>query len=293
MCQPCADATARPPRRPRSSLAPRPARRCPPHRRRRRRAERSCSLPRTVISYVAPRKRRRAVNPVHADGRHGSMRSPVVIGTDAEDPLRHRDVRPCRSPCEPRVLRLTEGRRLAARDRLRVHVGLGAVDIADRLTRRRVDAEVVIERALRIADDRRRDDHPRVRVAEDAAVLLVARRVRRDLAELGVVPLVRGAQQHDAVLGGELIGDRRERTRRSAILHADARHHAHALRLDEDLPLVAGRRADRRAEVVVRPHEPLTIPPVREQRTSRHRRRSVEQPVLMRDRRELTRREHE
>ncbi len=79
-----------------------------------------------------------------------------------------------------------------------------------------------------------------------------------------MVPLVRGAQQHDAVLGGELIGDRVEGTSGAAVLHADARHHAHALRLDEDLPLLAGRRADRRAEVVVRPHEPLAVPPVRE-----------------------------
>ena len=258
MCQPCADATARPPRRPRSSLArdrhdvalhidavddepSDPA--APPHRDLvRRTAE---APPR---GEPGPRRRQARVDA-----------QPVVVGTDAEDPLRDRDVVPRRSPGQPRVLRLAVGRRVAARDHLRVDVGLAAVDLADLLARRRVDAQVVVERARPLADDRRRDDHPRVGVAEDAGVLLVAGRVRRDLAELDVVPLVGGLQQHDAVRGGELLGDRVERRRRSAVLDADAGHHADALRLDEDLPLVvspsrpACRRSRRRAGTTRRP----------------------------------------
>ena len=55
---------------------------------------------------------------------------------------------------------------------------------------------------------------------------------------------------------------RRERALRPSILHADARHHAHPLRLDEDPALGVASRSDRCACAVVGAAEPVTVPAV-------------------------------
>ena len=54
--------------------------------------------------------------------------------------------------------------------------------------------------------------------------------------------------------------DRCQRLRRQPIVQPDARHDADALRLDENLPFCARRRADLVAEMVVGAQEPLAIP---------------------------------
>ena len=100
---------------------------------------------------------------------------------------------------------------------------------------RRRDLLVVLEGAIAAADHRLGDHHPGVVVAEDAGVLLVARRIRADLAELDVIRRERGVVEHDAVRQSS-----RSFTESSAFLArpssiADAGHDAEALRLDEDL----------------------------------------------------------
>src|SRR5207247_6468528 len=75
-------------------------------------------------------------------------------------------------------------------------------------------------------------------------------------------------EQHDAVLGREPLTHGRERLHRvdatgdGPVTDADAGHHAHALRLDEDLTLGVLRRANGRTEEVVRAAEPGAIPTV-------------------------------
>ena len=82
-------------------------------------------------------------------GSAGSMREPVVLRPDAQDPLGDRHVVPGRRPGQPRVLGLAVGRRVAPGDHLGVDVRLAAMDLRDRLARRGVDPQVVVERARR------------------------------------------------------------------------------------------------------------------------------------------------
>ena len=131
------------------------------------------------------------------------------------------------------------------------------------LTGRRVDPPVVVERRVAAADHRLGDHHPRVGVAEDAGVLLVAGRVGRDLAELHVVPAVRraGAARCRASVAS------RSRTLSSARVAMPfstpiPAMHADALRLDEDLALLVLAGADHVAEVVVGAAEPVAVPAV-------------------------------
>ena len=100
-------------------------------------------------------------------------------------------------------------------DHLGVDIRLAAMDLGDRLASRRVDPQVVVERAVAVAGDRLADHQPRVRVAEDPGVLLVAGRVGRDLAELDVVPRVGRLEEGDPVRRREPVADRGERRSRS------------------------------------------------------------------------------
>ena len=122
------------------------------------------------------------------------------------------------------------------------------------------DLDVVFPRALRTAVRDLADDHPRVVVAEDAAVLLVAGRVGRDLAELQVVAAVGRVEDDDAPRRVEVLLHAVERPDRVALVGADARHRAEALRLDEDPAVLARLRADLVAEVVVGAQEPFAVP---------------------------------
>ena len=204
-----------------------------------------------------------------------------MLGPDAQDPLRDGDVVPGGRAGQPGVLGLAVGGRVLAGDHLGVDVRLAAVHVADLLARRRVDAQVVVEGPVAVADHGLGDHDPRVVVAEDAGVLLVAGRVGGDLAQLQVVARVGRLLQHDAVRRGQALGDRLQRRGGLAVVEADAGHDAHALRLDEDLALVVLRRADRLAEVVVGAQEPLAVPAVRARRpfpSSRRRRPGSARP---------------
>jgi hypothetical protein len=68
--------------------------------------------------------------------------------------------------------------------------------------------------------------------------------------------------QHDAVRRGQMLAHRFERAARQAVIQADARQDAEALRLDEDLTFGALLRSDLVAEIVVGAQEPLAIPAV-------------------------------
>ena len=111
-----------------------------------------------------------------------------------------------------------------------------------------------------VAEDSLGAADPRVVVAEDARVLLVSRRIAGDLTKVEAVGGVGGLQQHHAVLGIQPLFHALEGLFRLTGLLADARHDAHALRLDEDLALVAFLAADGLAEGVVGAAEPCTVP---------------------------------
>src|SRR5208282_2951459 len=96
--------------------------------------------------------------------------------------------------------------------------------------------------------------------------LLVAGRIRRDLAELDVVPRVGGAIEHDAVFRVEELLRRVERPLGVPAVLSDAGHHAKALRFDEYLSLVALLAADLLSKEVVRAEKPFAVPPVLEDR---------------------------
>ncbi len=122
---------------------------------------------------------------------------------------------------------------------LAVNVGFGAVDLRDvldvggaGLAVDRKGAVAVAQRCLSAAD-------PRVVVAEDTGVLLVSRRIAGDLAQIQLIAGVGRLMQHDTVLGVQPLLHAGKRLRGLSAFPADARHDAHALRLDEDLTLGA------------------------------------------------------
>src|ERR1039457_2287136 len=186
----------------------------------------------------------------------------IVGGTYPENPLHDGVVIPRRGAGQPGVLGFAMGGRVAPGDHLRVDTRLAAVHVADWLARRRVDARIVIVRAVAIAGHGLGDDHPRVVVTENSRVFLVARRVGRNLAEVQVVARVRRLLQHDAMRRGQVLAHGFERAARQPVFDADARQNAETLRLDEDLSLGALLRSDLVAEVVVRAQEPLAVPAV-------------------------------
>ena len=113
------------------------------------------------------------------------------------------------------VLRLAGGRGVAAGDHLREDVRLAAVRLDPVLLRRRADREIGVERAVALAEQAPAERDPRIRVAEDPGVLLVAGRVARDLAELEAVARVRRLVEENAVGRGETLVHALERAPRA------------------------------------------------------------------------------
>ena len=136
------------------------------------------------------------------------------------------------------------------------------MDLGDLLAVRGRDLLLVLPRVLAAANHGLRDDDPRVVVAEDARVLLVARRIGRDLAKLDLVLGERGVQQHDAVRRVEALAHGIERQDRLAVVEANSAHDAVTLRLDPDLRLVVLVGADDVPVEVVGAAEPRAIPAV-------------------------------
>ncbi len=83
--------------------------------------------------------------------------------------------------------------------------------LADGLARRRIDARVVIEGPIAVSQHRLRDHDPRVGVAKDAGVLLVARWIGSDLAQFDVITGISGLIEHDAVRRRQMLRHRRQR----------------------------------------------------------------------------------
>ena len=187
---------------------------------------------------------------------------PVVVGLHAEDALGGHDEAPRRGPGQPRVAGLARDRRVAPGDHLGVDVRLVPVGLDPVFLRRRADREVVVHRAVALAEQAPREVDPGVGVAEDARVLLVAGRIAGDLAELRVVAGERGLVEDDAVLGVEALVHALERLPGAAVPGPGAAEHAPALALDEDRALLALVRADRAPLGVERPQVPVAVPGV-------------------------------
>ena len=103
-------------------------------------------------------------------------------------------------------------------------------------------------------------DDPGVVVAENAGIFLVSGGIAGDLAQLQMIAGVGGLQQHDAVLGVKPLFHALHGACGLTALLADAGHDAHALRLDKDLALFAGRAADNMTKGVIGAAEPFAVP---------------------------------
>ena len=185
---------------------------------------------------------------------------PGQCGLDAKDVLAHIHKGPCGRAGQPAVFRLAEGRGITACHHLAVDIWLGVVDLADVLNVCRTGLFVDLKRAVAVADYSFGTADPRVVVAEDTGVLLVARGIAGNLAQLKVILGVSGLQQHNAVLGVELVFHALQGGYGFAGVYADACHDAHTLRLDEDLAFLAFLTADHMAKGVVGAAEPAAVP---------------------------------
>jgi hypothetical protein len=136
------------------------------------------------------------------------------------------------------------------------------VNVANFLTSRGVNSQVVIVRSVAVADARLTDHHPRIVVTKDASIFLVACRVGGNLAKFQVVLRIGGLLKDDAVLGGEMQSRGIQSANGETILQSNPRESAEALRLDKDLPFCALLRADLAARVVISSEEPFAIPAI-------------------------------
>ena len=106
------------------------------------------------------------------------------------------------------------------------------------------------------------DDDPRVVVAEDACVLLVALGVGAYLAHLHVIGGVGRVVEHDAVFAFQSFLGGVESLGYETLFESDARHCAPSLALDEYLALLVLVGAYLVAEEVVGAQIPLSVPSV-------------------------------
>ncbi|MNP50098.1 hypothetical protein D3C76_1443370 [compost metagenome] len=118
---------------------------------------------------------------------------------------------------------------------------------------------VNLEGSVTTAQDSLSDHNPRVVVAEDARILLVARRVRGDLSQVQIIGGVGRILQHNAVRGFQTLLDGFQRLQGGAVLRADAGHDAHALGLDENLALGIFLASHFFAKMIIRPQEPVSV----------------------------------
>jgi hypothetical protein len=121
-------------------------------------------------------------------------------------------------------------------------------------------------RFVAVAGHRFGDNHPRIVVAENAGVLLIARRVRRDLAQLQVVARVRRLLQDDAVRRGQALAHRIERLPRQAVLIPMPARMQKPCGSMKIFPSAHSLGPDLFAEIVVSAQEPFAVPAVRAHR---------------------------
>ena len=101
---------------------------------------------------------------------------------------------------------------------------------------------------------------PRIVVAEDACVFLVARGIAGNFAQLQMIPRVSGLQQYNAVLRVELVFYALQSGLGFAGFYADTRHNAHTLRFNEDFAFLAHLAANDFTVGIVGAAEPLAVP---------------------------------
>ena len=104
------------------------------------------------------------------------------------------------------------------------------------------------------------NNHPRVVVAEDAGILLVAFRVGTQFAHLHVVGGVGRVVEHNAVLTLHAFLHRVERLVHKAVCETDTRHRTPALTLNEYFALFVFVTPDFVAEEVVGTEKPVAVP---------------------------------
>ena len=189
-----------------------------------------------MVGRAPENARGREAGPVGRNDRGGLQT--LEGGPDAQDPLRDGDVVPGGRASQPGVLGLAVGGGVAPSDHLGVDVGLAAVHLADGLPRRRVDAEVVVVCLVAVSNYGFGDHDPRVGMTENARVLFVARRVRRDFAQVQVILRIGGLLEDDTMWRRQALLHGRQRLFRLSITETDAGQDAEALRFDKDLPFV-------------------------------------------------------
>ena len=194
-------------------------------------------------------------------GETGVNFQPRQRGLDAKDVLAHIHKGPGGGAGQPAVFRFAKGCGVTACHHLAVDVRLGAVDLTDVLDVGRAGLFVNLKRPVAVADDGLGTADPGVVVAEDACVLLVARGVAGNFAQLQMIFGISRLQQNNTVLGVQPGLYALQRGHGLAGVHADARHDTHALGLDEDLAFLALLPADHMAVGIVGAAEPFAVPP--------------------------------
>ena len=134
------------------------------------------------------------------------------------------------------------------------------MDIADIFQICRRGTPVDFKSPFAVAEFRLSTDNPRVAVAEDAGIFLVARRITADFAQFQTITGISGLQYHDAVRGFQVFLYALKGKGGLAALFADARHDTHALWFNEDFAFLAFTPADDIAEGIIGPAEPGTVP---------------------------------
>ncbi len=192
---------------------------------------------------------------------HGSYRQAVVAGTYAEYILCGAKPVPCGRSGQPGILALAGHRGIAAGKHLRIDIRFDLVPTLI-LYPCRSYFSVMFPGILGAASQSFGYYHPRIIVAEDSRILLVAGRIRGNLAHLLMPHCESRPVQHHAVGGIKPTLARVERFIDHSGLASYTCHGTPALTFDKDLALVALRRTDFVSGKIVGAQEPFSIPAI-------------------------------
>ena len=162
--------------------------------------------------------------------------------------------------CEPAVLGLAEDGRVLSRHHLAVNIGLRTVDFTDIFQIGRTELSVGLKGPVPVAEPGLRPGNPGIVVGENARVFLIARRIAADFSQLQPVAGIWRLVKHDSKLGIQPLFHTLQGPGRLPGFYSDARHDAHALRLNVNLAFLAFPAAYRSAEGVIGPEKPSAVP---------------------------------
>ncbi|MNO32640.1 hypothetical protein D3C76_226370 [compost metagenome] len=144
-------------------------------------------------------------------------------------------------------------------DHLRVHIRFHTVNFADVFQVSRSDFLIDLKSSVAMTQHGFSNHDPWVVVAENTRIFLVARRVRRNFAQVQIVLGVRRLLQNDTVFRIQTFLYGSQRFSGLPVFYTDTGHYADTLRLDENLAFLVFLAADFVAVVVVSAQEPVAV----------------------------------